>query len=52
VLVACCLLWVLVRIPSWVSRKVFAGSGHSAVGKGVKTLLVYRVVRAGIGALG
>ncbi len=53
VLVACCLLWVLVRIPSWVSRKVFAGSGHSgAIGKGVKTLLVYRVVRAGIGALG
>ena len=52
VLVACCLLWVLVRIPSWVSRKVFAGSGHSALGKGVKTLLVYRVVRAGIGALG
>jgi hypothetical protein len=53
VLVACCLLWVLVRIPSWVSRRVFAGSGHSgALGKGVKTLLVYRVVRAGIGALG
>jgi hypothetical protein len=52
-LVAICLLWVLVRIPTWVSRAVFAGSGHrpAALGKAVKLAVVYKLVRSGMAAL-
>ena len=53
VLVAICLLWVLVRIPSWVARAVFAGSGHrpSTLLGAVKVGVVYKLVRAGMAAL-
>lgn len=52
-LIAICLLYVLVRIPSWVSRAVFAGTGHSpsSVGRAVKTIVVYKALRAGFAAL-
>ncbi len=52
-LVVICLLYVLVRIPSWVSRAVFAGTGHSASGavRAVKTVVGYQAARAGYAAL-
>ncbi len=52
-LVATCLLWVLVRIPAWVARATFSGSGRrsSGVGRTIKTVVVYRAVRAALGAL-
>jgi len=52
-LVVICLLYVLVRIPSWVSRAVFAGTGHSASGtvRAVKTVIGYQAARAGYAAL-
>jgi hypothetical protein len=48
-LVAACLCWVMVKIPTWVGRMVFSGSGHRSggttriirdlvVAKGIKTL--------------
>lgn len=49
-LVAICLLYVLVRIPGWVSRVVFAGTGHSPTSV-VKTVFAYKAIRAGIAAL-
>ena len=53
ILVAICLLYVLVRIPGWVSRAVFAGTGHSpsSVGRAVKTVVIYKALRAGFAAL-
>jgi hypothetical protein len=53
VLVAICLLWVLVRIPTWVARAVFAGSGHrpSALVQAVKLGVIYKLVRGGMAAL-
>lgn len=53
VLVAICLLYVLVRIPGWVSHAVFAGTGHSpsSTVRAVKTVVVYKTLRAGAGAL-
>lgn len=51
-LVATCLLWVLVRIPAWVARAAFgAGRRSSGVGRTIKTVVVYRAVRAALGAL-
>ncbi len=52
-LVVICLLYVLVRIPSWVSRAMFAGTGHSASGtvRAVKTVVGYQAARAGYAAL-
>jgi hypothetical protein len=50
-LVATCLLWVLVRIPAWVARAAFgAGRRSSGVGRTIKTVVVYRAVRAALGA--
>lgn len=52
-LVAICLLYILVRIPGWVSKAVFAGTGHSpgSAARAVKTIVVYRALRAGMAAL-
>ncbi|MGH9091945.1 MAG: hypothetical protein ACRDZR_11300 [Acidimicrobiales bacterium] len=52
-LVGACLLWVMIRIPAWVSRAVFSGLGHqpSAGARLVKTAIVYKVIRAGMAAL-
>ncbi|MHB1615272.1 MAG: hypothetical protein ACYCYA_13320, partial [Actinomycetes bacterium] len=53
ILIAICLLYVLVRIPAWVSRAVFAGTAHSpgSIGRAVKTVVIYKALRAGFAAL-
>jgi hypothetical protein len=53
ILVAICLLYILVRIPGWVSKAVFAGSGHRAgsAARAVKTVVVYKVMQAAVAAL-
>jgi hypothetical protein len=43
-LVAVCLLWLLVRIPTWAGRMVFAGRPSTLVGV-AKSYLVYRLLR-------
>ncbi|MGH9286490.1 MAG: hypothetical protein ACRD0M_12580, partial [Acidimicrobiales bacterium] len=48
VLVSICLLWILVRIPAWVSRLVLAGRPRSSISRAVKSVLIYKVVRAGM----
>ncbi len=46
-LVSACLCWVLVKIPSWVSRVVFSGPRrHSSTGRVVRDLVIYKAVRA------
>ena len=52
-LVAICLLWVLVRIPAWVARAVFAGTGHrpSTLVGAAKVGMLYKAVRGGMAAL-
>ncbi len=54
VLVACCLLWVLIRIPAWAARAVFSGSGHrpGTATRVVRDVVVYKAIRAGAAALG
>jgi hypothetical protein len=47
-LVSACLCWVLVKIPSWVGRMVFAGGGHRRSGGSriVRDLIVYKGIKA------
>jgi hypothetical protein len=45
VLVAAALLWVMVRIPTWVGRAVFGGHRSAGVTRVVKSVVAYRVVR-------
>jgi hypothetical protein len=46
-LVSACLCWVLVKIPFWVSRLVFSGSGHhGGVSRIVRDVVVYKGARA------
>jgi hypothetical protein len=46
-LVSACLCWVLVKIPSWVSRFVFSGSRrHSGVGRVVRDVIIYKGAKA------
>ncbi len=47
-LVTLCLFWVLVKIPSWAGRAVFAGRGGSggAFRRVVRTVVELKVVRA------
>ena len=46
-LVAACLCWVLVKIPSWVSRVVFSGSrGHGTATRLVRDVIVYKGAKA------
>jgi hypothetical protein len=53
-LVSAAMCWVLVKIPSWVSRVVFSGSGgHSGVGKIARDVIVFKGIKllaAGVGA--
>ncbi len=51
VLLACALLYVLVKIPSWVARLVLGGRRGASTAQLVKTAVVYRTVRAGMAAL-
>jgi hypothetical protein len=52
-LVAACLLWLLLRVPAWVSRLVFSGSSHrqSVAARVVKTAIVYKAIQAGMAAV-
>jgi hypothetical protein len=46
-LVSACLCWVLVKIPGWVSRVVFAGSrGRGGIGRVVRDVIVYKGAKA------
>ncbi len=51
VLLACALLYVLVKIPSWIARLVLGGRRGTSTVQLVKTAVVYRTVRAGMAAL-
>jgi len=51
VLLACALLYVLVKIPSWIARLVLGGRRGASTAQLVKTAVVYRTVRAGMAAL-
>ena len=47
-LVCACLCWVLVKIPTWVGRSVFAGGGrrHSGVTRILRDVVVFKGVKA------
>jgi len=47
-LVSACLCWVLVKIPTWVGRTVFAGAGrrHSGVTRILRDVVVFKGVKA------
>jgi hypothetical protein len=53
-LVSAAMCWVLVKIPSWVSRVVFSGSGgHSGMAKVARDVIIFKGVKllaAGVGA--
>jgi len=51
VLVAICLLWVLVRIPAWVSKAVFGAGRSGSLGKAFKVAVIYKAARAGLAAM-
>jgi hypothetical protein len=51
VLVAICLLWVLVRIPAWVSKAVFGPGRSGGMGKAFKVAVIYKAARAGLAAM-
>jgi hypothetical protein len=53
-LVAACLCWVLVKIPSWVSRMVFSSGGRRHSGgttRVVRDVVVYKAIRAAAAAV-
>ena len=45
-LVSACLCWVLVKIPSWVSRVVFSGSRSGGMGRVVRDVIIYKGAKA------
>lgn len=47
-LITCCLLYVLIRIPSWVAQVIFARPGHSTF----RTIAGYAVINRAAGRLG
>lgn len=52
-LVSACLCWVLIRIPTWVSRQVFGGGRRGGgTSRIVRDLVVYKGARALAGAVG
>jgi hypothetical protein len=56
VLLAICLLWVCIRIPTWVRHMIFSGGGRrSLVGTVVRTLILAKTLglaRSGLSRLG
>ncbi len=48
-LVAGCLCWVMVRIPTWTSRLVFTSRSSGGIGRTVRQVAVFKAIRA-IGA--
>jgi hypothetical protein len=52
VLVVICMLWVLVRIPAWVSKAVFGAGRSGGLGKAaVKVAVLYRVAQGALAAM-
>jgi flagellar biosynthesis protein FlhB len=45
VMVACCLLWLLIRIPAWAARAVVDGGRRSTVGRRVRSVVLVRTLR-------
>ena len=52
VMVACCLLWLLIRIPAWAARAVVDGGRRSTLVRLVKSVIVVRTVGAVHRAIG
>ncbi len=52
VMVACCLLWLLIRIPAWAARAVVHGGRRSTLVRLVKSVIVVRTVGAVHRAIG
>jgi hypothetical protein len=52
VMVACCLLWLLIRIPAWAARAVVHGGLRSTLVRLVKSVIVVRTVGAVHRAIG
>jgi hypothetical protein len=50
-LVVTCLLWVLLRVPTWAALVVFAGRRGSSTTRMVKDYVVYKVIKAGAAAV-
>ncbi len=46
VMVACCLLWLLIRIPAWAARAVVAGGRRSTLVRLVRSVVMVRTVGA------
>jgi hypothetical protein len=52
-LVAACLCWVLVKVPTWVSRHIFSGSRRGgSVGRIVRDVVIYRGARSVLAGVG
>ncbi|HZD68336.1 MAG TPA: hypothetical protein VFA45_05295 [Actinomycetes bacterium] len=52
VLVVCCLLWLLIRIPAWAARLVLEGGRRSTLVRLVKGMIVVRTIRGVRDAVG
>ncbi|WP_146150385.1 hypothetical protein [Actinomadura rubrobrunea] len=52
VLLVICLLWVMIRIPSWVARTIWRSAQPRMLGQLVRSFLVYRTVSAAISTVG
>ncbi|MFG1998646.1 hypothetical protein ACGFNU_05800 [Spirillospora sp. NPDC048911] len=46
------LLWVMIRIPTWIGQTIWRSAQPRVLGQVVKTFLVYRTVGAVLGAVG
>jgi hypothetical protein len=51
-LLVICLLWVMIRIPSWVARTIWRPAQPRMLGQLAKSFLIYRTVGAVAGAVG
>ncbi len=52
-LVAACLCWVLVKVPTWVGRHIFSGSRRGgSVGRIVRDVVIYRGARSVLAGVG
>ncbi|MEU6036142.1 hypothetical protein ABZ801_12105 [Actinomadura sp. NPDC047616] len=52
VLLVICLLWVMIRIPSWVARTIWRSAQPRMLGQLVRSFLVYRTVGAAVSTVG
>src|SRR6266545_3963210 len=52
VLVACCLLWLLIRVPAWAARLVLEGGRRSTLVRLVRGMIVVRAIQGVRGTVG